>query len=264
MRLLTLLLLALTTLCTWGQPPRKLTRTPGYELKLDEASELILPPGYTRAKKYPLVIFLPFTGGTGGDLLARMLEDAGLADQVDASDRSGQVAGLLNALFEKQAAQKSFIVMIPPGRGSTKDHSSQGFEACIYRYENRILTDISEYRKRYNIDTTRMMLTGYSLGGDLSWAISQRYPEKFKGAIISGSSCGYAEKGMMARQAKQGVRYYLAMGQEEISRRTTGMAAARAQLDKAAVAYQYTRMPGSHVAATMEQFRNGLNYVLFR
>jgi pimeloyl-ACP methyl ester carboxylesterase len=289
----------LTTLQLRSQPPRKLTQTPGYELRLNTQSTIILPPDYDAAKKYPLVIFLPFTGGSSSDFFeqyaiqcsdglaaAQSIDLSKLLDSLkrapsqkemedylgrmmapkpaDSTTRGQQLAKMLERLFDSQAREKSFLIMLPPGSGSSKDHSWQGFEACIYRYENRILTDIGTCRKQYNIDPNSIVLTGFSLGGDLGWAISQRYPEVFAGAIISGSSCSYSEKDRMTRQARRGVRYYMAMGQSDAPRRVNGMNAARLQLEKAGVRCKYSYIIGGHIPATMEQLQEGLNYVLFR
>lgn len=148
--------------------------------------------------------------------------------------------------------------------GSTKDHSWEGFEACVYRYENKILQDIDSLSKIYNIDHSKIILAGFSLGGDLGWAISQRYPEKFRGALVNGSRCGYAEKGMMQRQAKKGVRYYIAMGELESESRMKGAKAAVAALGKAGIAHKFATTPAvEHETATFEQFREALNFLLF-
>lgn len=167
-------------------------------------------------------------------------------------------------LFGEDVKNKAFIALIPDGTGSTNDHSWEGFEACIFRYENKILKDIDSLSQTYNIDQSKIILAGFSLGGDLSWAISQRYPEKFKGAIVSGSRCGYAEKGMMQRQAKQGVRYYITMGEYESATRMTGAKAANTLLNNNGIKNKFNTIPyAEHEPATLEQFKEALNFLLF-
>lgn len=231
-----------------AQSPRKLTQDSTYQLEVHENSEWLFPSGYDSTKKYPLLIFLPFTGGTGADYFYSYAND---------------MDELMEKLFDTQPGEKSFIVLIPGDAGSEDDHSWQGFEACISRYEKRIFEDIASTGSKINIDTGKIVLTGFSLGGDLSWAITQRYPEKFKGAIISGSRCSYSEKGMMARQSKKGFKYYLAMGNDESETRLEILNGSVSALNKAGVQYKYTRMEGEHEACTIEQLREAVEFILF-
>ena len=268
MKKLIILLGVFTTLGVAGQAPRKLMQTPGYTLSLDQLSKIVLPPGYDATKKYPLVIFTSFTGGSAEDFFRRYAMEAHELNHEETSDTpqpslEAELKAFLQALFGTRMNEKAFIALIPPGEGSTKDHSWQGFEACIYRNENRILKDIETYSKQYSIDASRIVMIGYSLGGDLSWAITQRYPEKFKGALASGTRCGYTEAGMMERQAKKGVRYYLTIGNEDLATRKSGMNNAKALLDKAGVKNKYAETMGTHVRASIEQLRVGFNFILF-
>lgn len=304
MKHLTLLLCLLLHIQAFAQPPRKLKQDARFELKIETQSLVLTPSPIDSAAKYPLVVFLPFTGGSaknyyetylyqasgneGGmgagqiqidfsrlvDSLKRMPTDEEVnsyilqeiqrnATRKDPGEND-RFNVYLQGLFGEEVKKKAFIALIPGGVGSTNDHSWEGFEACIYRYENKILQDIDSLSKIYNIDHSKIILAGFSLGGDLGWAISQRYPEKFRGALVNGSRCGYSEKGMMLRQAKKGVKYYIAMGELEPETRMKGAKAAVAALNKAAIKNKFATTPAvDHQTATFEQFKEALNFLLF-
>jgi predicted esterase len=288
----------------WAQAPRKLQQDARFELKIEEPSVVITPALLDHSVKYPLVVFLPYTGGSAKDFyniynfqanegggmgyrefevdlarLADSLKRMPTEDEVNRyaflqelalnADRkeptqNEEFTHFLSSVFGEEAKNKGFIALIPSGSGSTKDHSWEGFEACIFRYENRILKDIDSLTQKYNIDQSKIILAGFSLGGDLGWAISQRYPEKFKGAILSGTRCGYAEKGMMQRQAKQGAKYYISMGELESAARMTGAKGAMTLLNTAGIKHKFATIPqAEHEPATFEQFKEALNFILF-
>ncbi|NBF39418.1 MAG: hypothetical protein GVY14_03285, partial [Spirochaetes bacterium] len=51
--------------------------------------------------------------------------------------------------------------------------------------------ELDSVLENYSADPDRIYLGGYSLGGDLSWALSVRNPELFAGAVIAGSRTSY-------------------------------------------------------------------------
>lgn len=240
--------------------PKPLQLAEGYETYISGTCTVILPPDYDAGRRYPAVIFLPYTGGTSADIYEKYLyESQGFAYGQD------DLNSFFNALFpdQYQRAQNSFITILPGGYGSQRDHSWQGFNACIYRYENRILEDLKTLVPTYNIDPDRIVLAGHSLGGDLSWAISQRYPQVFKGALVMGSRCGYYEDGKMPLLAKEGVRYFLIMGEHETPERMVSFNGSRQMLEQNRIEHFFVSNPGAgHDPGTFEQFRDGLIYLL--
>ena len=243
-----------------AQTPQKLTLDPSKKLVIQNPSKIILPPNYNAGKKYPLVIFLPCTGATAEDIFSGYTYQANGSSNADESS----LAALLKAYFGNEMDKKSFILMLPDEAGSTADHDWKGFSASVYRYENRIITDIETYSKKYSIDPNKIILVGYSLGGDMGWAIANRYPEKFKGAILSGTRCSYSEKGMIQRLAKNNVRFYIAMGEQDQDARIKGAKSAITILNNANIKNIFKTIPGQgHVTATYDQLKEGLNFVLF-
>ena len=240
--------------------PKPLQLVEGYETYIQGTCTVILPPDYDPNRRYPAVVFLPYTGGTSTDIYEKYLFESR-----DYAYGQSDLEVFFNALFpdQYQRARNSFITILPGGYGSHRDHSWQGFNACIYRYENRILEDLKTLVPTYHIDPDRILLAGHSLGGDLSWAISQRYPQVFKGALVMGSRCGYYEDGKMPLLAQEGVRYYMIMGENEAPERMVSFNGSRQMLEQNRVEHFYVSNPGAgHDPGTFEQFRAGLVYLL--
>ena len=216
--------------------PRIINVAEGYEAVLDSPSVIIKPTTLMPDKIYPLLIYMPYTGGSASDFYSQLGESINISD--------------------------SFIIMLPPNPCSEQDHSWQGFEAATFRYENRILEDIKTLSTEGILDISKIILIGYSMGGDMSWAIAQRHPEIFKGAIICGSRTSWAEKNAMERIKKYGLKYYFCMGTEEWSVRLDGLNSALKLLDKNQIPYKFERVEGEHVHLTLEMIQAALSFIL--
>jgi hypothetical protein len=113
-----------------------------------QGQTIVLPPaGYDGNTAYPVLIFLPCTGGTALHVFI---------------------------IYAPVMEVRSFILVLPPGKGSSADHSWEGFSTCIERYEGYIDEALVWAREKCWIDEEHIILAGYSLGGDLSWALSIR------------------------------------------------------------------------------------------
>jgi hypothetical protein len=240
----------------------KLQVDASFQTTINERCKIILPSNYDNSKSYPLVIFMPFTGGTGQDYFEGYLYEIGQPTENTISNKSldNIISGLSENGYPKN---KEFIALLLPEAGSTKDHSWQGFTACIYRHENRILTDIDYYSSLYSIDKSNVVLAGFSLGGDLSWAISQRYPSRIKGIIISGTRCGYYENGSMTKLKDNSFKAFIAMGRSEAKVRLDGAMAASNKLNNASVSRIFEYIENAdHTPTTFSQLRSALDYIL--
>lgn len=228
-----------------------------YQLEIKSASEILLPPEYDESKKYPLLVFLPPTYLTAKDLF--------LSYTMGAKYYKSDIKGMFEQMYDDtdERKRKSFIVMLPKGEGTAKENSYLGFQAAIHRYENRILKDIEQYKDEYNIDTDKVVLVGFSLGGDLAWAITNRYPERFAGAIISGCMCDYWEQDGTDRIADTGLKYYFVMGDRELRIRMRTFSDTRSELDRKTIGYVFNMITGTHVAATLENIREALDFIIF-
>ncbi len=120
---------------------------------LGEPAEFLAPSALQGGKRYPLIIFLPYTGGTASDFYRRH-------------------EGFLP--FEET------FIMLPKGRPSSADYLPN-FRNFVKWYEERILADLTLALEKYPIDPERVVLAGFSLGGDLGRALSLRKPDVFQG-----------------------------------------------------------------------------------
>lgn len=216
--------------------PRVITVADGFQAELGGPSRIEFPRNATRAKKYPVVVFLPATGAE-----ASMYYD------------------LYQEVFSELPP---FISIITPEAATEKDWSSQGFEAATYRYENRILADLERLKRQGVADTSRVIIFGFSMGGDIGWALVQRYPEVFSGAILGGTRTSWSEKGSIAKLKDSERKLFFVMGTDERADRLNGLNATLKALGQNGVDFRYERTPGAHVRPTPELFAEGINFLL--
>lgn len=202
-------------------------------------SLVLLPDGVTTPR--PVLILLPFTGGD-----AQRLHDW----------RYGE-------LLPELAEELGLILVIPSGAGSTANYaSSEAWTRTLEDYGHRIAADADEVVRHHGGDARRIVLAGYSMGGDLAWALPLRDPERYAGAIVMGSRTSYRDKPALERLAARGFRYFLFMGEHENGARIAGMAAARTALLGARLEFRNGSAAEAHIPAPPEVFEQALRYVL--
>lgn len=64
----------------------------------------------------------------------------------------------------------------------------EGFLWTSTYNEEKILSLISLVKKKWNIDNSKIIVTGYSNGGNGAWFFAQKYPQLFKAAIPMASA----------------------------------------------------------------------------
>lgn len=109
-----------------------------------------LPPAYEQeeAKRWPLIIFLHGASLRGNDL--ERIKKYGIPKRIE------------------EGVEFDFIV-ISPQCPANKDWSSDNWFPLTYR----------KMKENYRIDTSRVYLTGLSMGGEGTWYIAQQHPEAF-------------------------------------------------------------------------------------
>lgn len=205
----------------------------------EKGSKLFLPT--ERNGLLPVVILLPFTGSNAQRLLDWYYSDSLL----------------------QQADQLGFAVLLPAAAGSRNDYASgSNWSATMNRYQQDLAADVDDLVRQHGADPKRIILAGYSMGGDLAWATIQRDPQRYAGAIVMGSRASYRDQAALEKLAAREVRMVMFMGASESPSRLNGMQGAIAALETAGVEHQYLRAPGGHVPAPPEQLIEAIRYVL--
>lgn len=223
--------------CATAPPPAAVGRRRDFGLLQDDGTRIVLPPGYVPNRSWPAVVFLPATDGTAPDLY--------------------------RYYAARHEAQGGFIAILPPGSSSAADYSSgERFTETIAMWNERVVATLRRHQRAFAIETERVALAGFSLGGDLSWALSLASPEAFCGAVVMGSRCGFRASHSLDVLAFRGYRFALLRGADEASARIAGMEAARRLLEEQGIPNMFDEVPGEHVRAPPEVFMGAVDFVL--
>ncbi len=139
---------------------------------------LLFPKNYDSTKKYPLILFLHGAGERG-----------------DSSLTVKHIGAW--ALQEKNRANYECFVLVPQCEKNNKwvevdwaaDSHNQPKE--MSKYMNLTVQLLEELEKKLPIDSTKIYLTGLSMGGYGTWDLAARFPQKFA-AIVP--ICGGADE----------------------------------------------------------------------
>lgn len=186
----------------------------------DEPARIVMPQNQQPGRSYPVFVVLPPTLGTAELFAPRIGLDP--------------------------AIQESFILVLPAGRPRSEDYLPD-FRAFVRWYEARLLLDLERVFSEYPADRARVYVGGYSLGGDLSWALSARNPELISGAVISGTRTSYPiTPDSLERMQQRGFRAAFVIGSQEAAVRYEGINRTHARVRAAGVETLYREYPGSH------------------
>jgi len=224
---------------------------------------VILPPGYDAAKAYPVVFFLPASGASSAQLLERYIWDVNGGAALS-QPREAQLEAFLNQLFpDGTHPGRDFILVLAAGQGSSSDYSTaDAWAKTLERYDKQILGDLSALSATRKIDTSRVVVAGFSLGADLAWALALRNPSKLRGAIVMSSRASYRSSSAYATLAKGGARFYLSIGSQDASRIAGAKAAAQLLKDNK-VPGLYCELVGvGHQTAPAEVLAEALDFLL--
>lgn len=108
-----------------------------------------IPKNFDRNKKYPLFVMLH---GSGSDDQSMLYEDELLTEN-------------------------NFIEVAPYGRGTSNCFSDDSAEVDVKEA-------IDDVIKNYPIDTTKIIIAGFSMGGYGAYRIFYEYPKLFKGVVV--------------------------------------------------------------------------------
>ncbi|MEE8436580.1 MAG: WG repeat-containing protein [bacterium] len=241
---------------TWPRP-----RVPHSHPGISHGSDVLLPPGFDRRRKYPVWIVLPYTGGTTPAMVKNYI---GWRKDLTLEQR---FALFLEYVYPdpKLREKRKFVIFLPAGRGSKRDHSWRGFERAMQRYEARAKAFLSRYGTLLNIDRSKVILGGHSLGGDMSWSLPIRNPYLFGGAIVMGSRASYRDDPNLNILRKRGFRYFLSIGAIDKQVRQAGQAKARFLLRQTGVRYVFFKIPGAKHSVILPEapFMKALEFTMF-
>ncbi len=203
---------------------------------LDSPSTIVLPEDYRTGMEFPVVVFLPYTNGD--------------------SEEQARAFGF------RPGEHEGAVMVLPPGRFSTQDYLPD-FLQFVEWYEERLLEDLRSLEDTYSVDTARVVLAGYSLGGDLAWALSVRNPRLFAGAVIGGSRSSYPVGQAALRElVDNAYRGAFLIGDSDSPQRFDGLNLARSRLEGAGGEVLYREYPGGHVNPPVDIAQEALNFTL--
>lgn len=186
---------------------------------LDQRSVIILPDNYDSRLTYPLIVGLPWTGGTAEEFFL---------------------------YYQDVLEDVPALLLLPPGRPQ-RNHYLPDFLSFVGWYDQRVMTDLNDALDSYAIDPERVYLMGYSLGGDLAWALMNRNPRVFRGAAMFGTRCSYptSEQGfryLVSREA----RAFFGIGDQEDPARSRGIQAAYRSVSSVGISARLAGYAGAH------------------
>jgi pimeloyl-ACP methyl ester carboxylesterase len=196
---------------------------------------LVLPANAPRP--LPVVIFLPPTFGS-----ARWV-----AEQYFTDGRPSYFAAIILA-----------------GSGRPEDYSSAArWSGTVARWERQAFADLARLAPGNGLDTSRVYLAGFSMGGDLAWALALRNPARIAGAVVMGSRASYrASPADHQALAAMGRRFFFSLGEDEDPARLSGAQAAMALLATLGVEHRRARSGRGHAPATPQTFAEALRFVI--
>jgi len=152
-----------------GQPPAP---EPEAEAK-DPSTEVLVrvPEGYDPARRYPLILALHGKGGRGEHMLGYLqhVMSGGGASGRPQGGQDGTQQARANPLDE-------FIVAAPT------DYRAGWFNSPMEEAGDPPAL-LKELRRRYHVDTERVYVVGYSMGGHGAFTLATLYADEFAAAV---------------------------------------------------------------------------------
>jgi tetratricopeptide (TPR) repeat protein len=220
-----------------------------------EHSVIFLPADYDPDERYPVLV------DPGGLYTMFGFPWAGRPVSLKSYDPEAARKLALDPTFKPE---RSPIILIPMDFDEGWDISTwEGFSALIEACEERVLADLEKLRRWYAVDSSRIGMCGSSASADLSWAVTNRNPEVFSGAVVHGSRCSYIDKAKIRELARTNSRYYFTIAADDKPVRVNGMENAKRLLDEAGVENVYIKTEkGGHSAGILD-LRAAVDYLFF-
>lgn len=132
--------------------------------------QIFLPPGYTGAKKWPVVLYFHGVGEVG-------------------TDNQKQLTSGLGPWLSKNPERFQAIVVLPQTPKRWESLVLQG-RADSPRIWDLAWIAVENVLRNYNGDPKRVSLTGNSMGGYGAWSFATLHPERFSAVL---PICGWSD-----------------------------------------------------------------------
>ncbi len=196
-----------------------------YQIRELEDTRIVLPAKLQKDRRYPAMVFLPYTGGSPASAFSNYLA----------------------AAYARSKLADNLIIVLPDGDGDAGDYDDhEDWAETVEDWDNLLDAALAQAMARYPIDEQRVYLGGYSMGGDLSWALALRRPGRYAGALVMGSRCSWRAPPSMRVLSKLQRRFIFLMGSRDAPSRVQGMEAAVRLVDRRGIPHRYRRYPASH------------------
>jgi hypothetical protein len=146
---------------------------------------VLLPIEYSPRHTYPLLVALRAEGKTIGQTLSLW---GGNQDQPGATQRRG------------------YILIAP--EYAPESQGEYAYDSATHRH---VLTAINDARRRFNIDSDRIYLTGHGMGADAAFDLGFSHPDEFAGVIPICGVCDHYCK--FYRENAYGSAWYVIGGE---------------------------------------------------
>jgi predicted esterase len=165
-----------------------------------------LPEGYDPGKPHPLLVAMHGFGGEPQNF---------------------------SKVFAKACGRKGYILCCPYGpvvMGKAAFHWGDGEKDGLA--EKRVLESIALMRSRHNIDTSRIVLAGFSQGGYMAYLLGLKHSGLFRGAIPIAGRYDTLLDQRLERASKAAIKYYILIGElEPEGRRLSNLEAMKRMMD---------------------------------
>jgi hypothetical protein len=237
---------------------------------------VVLPPDYDAGKAYPLLIDLDdnlpdryIIAAMDGvfnlppDQQAKAIQDF---QTVSSGTPAQQFQWWLETMFPGNAAKtNAFILARINADGIPRDYrTAAGFSAVIEGYERKVLAALTTLTTTRRVDASKVYLSGFSIGGDVAWAVVLRNPTKLRGAILQSSRASYrASTAVYSSLASGKARFAVVIGDKDDASRIKGARDASALLKSVKVPSVFCLTPGgTHKPAPLDVYSSALSFIL--
>lgn len=209
-------------------------------VELSGGAEMVYQPVAAAGHLYTPVILLPYTGGTAQDLYNWKYRS-----------------------YFNNHPKSDVVLILPPEEGDDDDYETgEDWAETVREWEEDLAQILDEANAQLPLDRDKVVLAGHSMGGDMAWALMQRKPDRYTGAVIMGSRCNWREQGSPKKLAERAVRVVFSIGDKELKVRRQGAEMARGLLEKFGVNVRWDEPSGGHVPAPGKLFFDQIDYVL--